>query len=175
MSKSVGNVIDPFEVVQKYGTDALRFWCAREMSTFEDGDFTWEKFKEAYNGSLANGIGNLASRVIKMAINYGVEMPVLQVVYKPNEHLDKFEIQKAAIEIWGQITKADQYIQEKEPFKVFKTNPEKAKEDVKYLLEELYSIAFSLQPFLPDTAMKILNALKGGKVGELPPLFPRAE
>lgn len=175
MSKSLGNVIDPFEVVSKFGTDALRYWSAREMSTFEDGDFTWEKFKEAYNGSLANGIGNLASRIIKMALNYGVNLPQSEVLYPRNLYLEKFEIQKAVNEIWKKITECDQYIQETEPFKVFKTNPEKARSYVLYLLGELKKIAIELKPFLPETAAKILKALNGPKVIELQPLFPRVE
>ncbi len=62
MSKSLGNVIDPLVIVKDYGTDALRYWLAREMNTFEDGDFTVERFKESYNANLANGLGNLVSR-----------------------------------------------------------------------------------------------------------------
>jgi len=68
MSKSLGNVISPFDIVNEYGTDALRYYVARELSTFEDSDVTMEKFKESYNANLANGIGNLTSRIMKMAV-----------------------------------------------------------------------------------------------------------
>ena len=176
MSKSLGNVIDSLEIVEKYGTDAFRYWVAKEANTFEDSDFTWEKFKESYNANLANGIGNLASRIIKMAINYGVPAPVVTNSRElANGHLDKFEIQKAANEIWARISELDRMVQETEPFKVFKTNPDKARNDVVMLLEGLHSIAVSLQPFLPETAEKILAALRGGKIKEIGSLFPRVE
>ena len=67
MSKSLGNVVSPFDLVEEYGTDAVRYYIARHLNTFEDSDFTEEKFKEAYNANLANGLGNLVSRVMKMA------------------------------------------------------------------------------------------------------------
>ena len=176
MSKSLGNVVDPLEIVEKYGTDAFRYWVAKEANTFEDSDFTWEKFKESYNANLANGIGNLASRIIKMAINYGVPAPVVTNSRElANGYLDKFEIQKAANEIWARISELDRMVQETEPFKVFKTNPDKARNDVVMLLEGLHSIAVSLQPFLPETAEKILAALRGGKIKEIGALFPRVE
>jgi methionyl-tRNA synthetase len=69
MSKSIGNVIDPFALVEKYGVDAVRYFLLREISPFEDGDFTYEKFEERYNGDLASGLGNLVARVTKMAFS----------------------------------------------------------------------------------------------------------
>lgn len=176
MSKSVGNVIDPMEIVEKYGADALRYWCAKEANTFEDSDFTWEKFKESYNADLANGLGNLASRVIKMAASYGVRMP--------NDHdrdfasmsfLNVFEIQKEAQAIWAKISQFDGYIQRTEPFKKIKIDEEGAKRDVEHLLLGLYDIAYGLQPFLPETADKILNVLRAGEIKEIEPLFPRIQ
>ncbi|MBI5005046.1 MAG: methionine--tRNA ligase, partial [Candidatus Lloydbacteria bacterium] len=74
MSKSVGNVVNPFDLIERYGTDAVRYYLLREISPFEDGDFTEEKFIEAYNANLANGLGNLVSRVMKMATSYGVRI-----------------------------------------------------------------------------------------------------
>lgn len=178
MSKSSGNVVDPFEVVEKYGADALRYWVAREMSTFEDGDFTWDKFKESYNANLANGLGNLASRITKMALNYGAEAengkefsaesPEFK---KYADELDVAEIKKAADFVWEKISLADKYIQEKEPFKLFKTDPEAAKTCVRDLLFALWDIGQMLRPILPETSEKILKAIKNGK--ELTPLFPR--
>jgi methionyl-tRNA synthetase len=72
MSKSLGNVINPVTIVDEYGADALRYYLARHINPFEDSDFTMEKFKEAYNAGLANGLGNLVSRVMKMAEKSGV-------------------------------------------------------------------------------------------------------
>lgn len=174
MSKSLGNVIDPMEIVEKYGTDALRYWCAKEANTFEDSDFTWDKFKESYNADLANGLGNLASRIIKMAVSYGVKMRDGEDrEFVSSSYLNVFEIQKEAEEIWAKIRQFDSFIQKTEPFKKIKTNREEAKRDIEHLLLGLYDIAYQLQPFLPQTAEKILGALKDGEVKEIGPLFPR--
>lgn len=177
MSKSLGNVIDPFEIVEKYGTDALRYWLAREVSTFEDGDFTWEKFQESYTAGLANGIGNLTSRILKMAVNAGVKKQ--EVIGKENKeinsYLDNYEIQKAMDLIWKHIQSQDKYIQEHEPFKAIKVDPEKGRKQIEFLLENLFQIATWLKPFLPSTSERILQALKELNVENIPRLFPRIE
>jgi methionyl-tRNA synthetase len=179
MSKSRGNVIDPFEVVEKYGTDALRYWLLREMPTFEDGDFTWERFKLFYNAHLANGIGNLASRVLTMAKSYGavvgsekeVEDKYPSYFTSVRESLGKYAIQDATSTIEYVVTAADVLVQKLEPFKVFKSDPEKARKDTTQILEHLYVVGLLLRPFLPMTSEKILDAIKNNK--ELSPLFPR--
>jgi len=74
MSKTLGNVVDPRDIVNEYGTDALRYFLLREISSFEDSPFTVERFKESYNSGLANGIGNLVSRIMTMSVNYGVKL-----------------------------------------------------------------------------------------------------
>ncbi len=178
MSKSAGNVIDPYEVVEKYGTDALRYWLVREMNTFEDGDFTWEKFVEGYNGGLANGVGNLVSRVMKMAATTGVEVKREMNLATDGEfasfrtHLDAYEIKKAADEVWRLAASLDKKIQETEPFRLVKTDPEAAKKIIKELVRALWVIGFMLQPFLPETSEKILNILRAPKE-PFAPLFPR--
>lgn len=182
MSKSAGNVVDPLEVLEKLkdfgGADSLRYWFAREMPTFEDGSFEWEKLKESYNANLANGLGNLASRIIKMALNYGVkaenekEFSAEDGKFKEYlKQLDASEIKKAVDLVWERISLADKYIQEKEPFKLFKTDPEAAKSCVRELLSSLWNIGQMLRPIMPETSAKILEAIENGK--ELTPLFPR--
>ncbi len=179
MSKSLGNVVDPFVIVDKYGTDALRYWLTREMPTFNDGDFTIERFEESYNASLANGLGNLVSRIMKMASANGVGLDWEKADEGLNwetegyaEYLETAQIQQAAEIIWREARKADQYIQEKEPFKVIKTDPEKAKKDILILLGELWTIGRLLEPFLPETSARIINAIKDNhEISQ--PLFPR--
>src|SRR3989338_3325426 len=122
MSKSLGNVVDPFDIIKEYGTDALRYWLAREISTFEDGDFTEERFKGAYNSGLANGLGNLVSRVLTMAKNYGVTVKDEikgQVAddERYRDYMDRFDIQRATDVVWERIQIANKFIQEREPFK----------------------------------------------------------
>lgn len=180
MSKSLGNVVDPLEIVSSYGTDALRYWFAREASTFEDSDFTVERFRETYNSGLANGIGNLTSRILKMAQNLDMKLP--KVNYELPEaaaayrgYLERYEIQKAANEVWTKVGQLDAYIQQHEPFKLAKTDPDKAREHLDFLLNELMTVAHLLAPILPETSEKILFVFKGDKITEIPRLFPRLE
>jgi methionyl-tRNA synthetase len=184
MSKTVGNVVSPFEIMdaleekgvaREQAIDALRYYLALEIPTFEDGDFTWEKFWESYNANLANGLGNLVSRVLKMAANANLDFRIsnLELSEEFRRYLDQYEIQKAGEWVWKKIKDMDEYIAREEPFKVVKVDPEKGKKQIEHLLLELESIAFHLQPFLPNTAGKILGALEN--LGNLEPLrlFPR--
>lgn len=173
MSKSLGNVVNPFSIVKEYGTDTLRYYLAREITPFEDGDFTEERFKEVYNANLANGLGNLVSRIMKMAVSAGVKAKPGAPATARSEFLEKFEINKAMDEIWERIQALDGHIQKTEPWKRIKTDEKSAQEDIKYLEEELFSIAVDLQPFLPETAEKIQKIIKENKMPE--PLFARKQ
>jgi methionyl-tRNA synthetase len=184
MSKSLGNVIDPFALVRDYGTDAVRYFLLRHVNPFEDSDVTPEKFKEAYNANLANGLGNLVSRVMKMAEKYfnapvmtadvirGVnfEPPTLRAEY--DGYLQNFEFNRALDLIWGIISQADQKIQKNQPFKIFSTSPELARETVKGVLFDLNTVSFLLKPILSDTADKIKVAILANRALDKP-LFPR--
>lgn len=179
MSKSLGNVINPYGVVEEYGTDALRYYLLREIPTFEDGDFTIQRFKDAYNANLANGIGNLTSRIMRMATandvayELGDKREWRDQKSPIRAYLEGYEIKKAMDDIWERIGKLDSFIQEAEPFKKIKTNPEAAKHDIAELVTELFYIALDLAPFLPATSGKILDSIKNKKMPE--PLFVRKE
>jgi methionyl-tRNA synthetase len=176
MSKSLGNVIDPFEIVEKHGTDALRYWLLRDMPTFEDGDFTWERFTESYNANLANGLGNLVSRVTKMARNYGIALEknheAIRGMESYRDAMEKYEFQKAMNAVWERIQISDKFIQETEPFKTIKKDPEKAQRDVKELLESVWEIGTLLAPFLPETSLNIRRIIEDPSF-PIPVLFPR--
>jgi methionyl-tRNA synthetase len=176
MSKSLGNTVDPLEVVKEYGTDALRYYVARELSPFEDSPFSYEKFKEAYNANLANGLGNLASRTLKMVAENGVQIdwPSVDKIESDTywKSLESYNIKAAADEIWKKIQDTDKLIQEGQPFKVIKTDPEKGKEMLQTLGKELYKIARMLEPILPSTAETIKSLIKEGKT-PVQPLFMR--
>lgn len=178
MSKSLGNVVDPYEVIEKYGTDAARFWLLRDVPVFEDGDFTWKRFMESYNANLANGLGNLVSRVIKMARTYGVTLEEnreeIRGMEPYREAMEQYDFQKAMNVVWERIQISDKYIQETEPFKTIKTDPEKAKRDVKELLESVWEIAALLAPLLPGSSEKIREAVEN-PAAEIAPLFPRID
>ena len=175
MSKSLGNGINPVDLIQEYGTDAMRYYVCRELSSFEDSPMTAEMFKEAYNANLANGLGNLVSRVMKMAETNLAEPVAVPEKSIPQEYfdlLDNFEIQKAVDLIWQKIAEADKYIQETTPFKLVKLDREKGIEIIKDLVARLYTISQMLIPIMPETAERILILIKENKTPEKP-LFLR--
>lgn len=177
MSKSVGNVIDPNDLIKEYGTNAVREILARHIPTFEDGDFTKEKMKEAYNADLANGLGNLTSRILKMSethLDKAVEVVEKELPEEFCNYLNNFEIQKAADFIWQEISDTDLLIQQEQPFKVIKEHKETGQMMIRNLVRKLYGIAVMLQVLLPQTAKTIISAIKENKMPETP-LFPRKD
>ena len=177
MSKSLGNVVDPKEISAEYGVDALRYFLLREVSSFEDSPFSLMRFKEAYNANLANGLGNLVSRVMKMAENNlegPVAIPEWEDMSKYFAFLEQFEITKACDFIWNEISAMDRFIQENQPFKVVKTEKEKGQKMISELVVRLYSVARMLNPILPETSAKIKKLVKENKSPESP-LFLRKD
>ncbi|KKP87557.1 MAG: Methionine-tRNA ligase, partial [Candidatus Nomurabacteria bacterium GW2011_GWA2_35_80] len=174
MSKTLGNVIDPRDIVKEYGTDALRYFLLKEVSSFEDSPFTIERFKNSYNSGLANGLGNITSRILTMVENYGVSHLDSLELEKNNKNLDNFDIRKYMDEIWEKIQDLDKKIQEKEPYKLFKTDKDFAIDIVSDLCTDLSIIANMLIPAMPETSKKILNLLKKFEKPKQP-LFLRKE
>jgi methionyl-tRNA synthetase len=177
MSKSLGNVIDPYELIQEYGAEALRYFFAREVSPFEDGDLTRESFKAAYNANLANGIGNLTNRILKLSETHfesAIEIPQGDVPQDFKDALEKFNIKAAADIAWKHIGELDQKIQGTKPFSIVKTDKEAGKAIIHELVLELYTIARMLHPMMPDTSNKIRAAIKENKMPSAP-LFVRKD
>ncbi len=174
MSKSQGNVIDPIAIVDEYGTDALRYYLLREVSPFEDSDFTIEKFKESYNGNLANGLGNLASRILKMA-ETNLDTPVrVTVESAPHDYMaamNAYRYNDAMDVIWKLIGEADARIAETEPFKLVKTDADAGKKIITELVQSLATIAELLVPCMPGTAEAIHTAIREHRTPS--PLFMR--
>jgi methionyl-tRNA synthetase len=179
MSKTLGNVIDPKKLMDEYGTDALRYYLTREIPSFDDGDMTEERFAEVYNANLVNGIGNLVNRIMKMAednLDGPVELSESDMTI-PDEYTTAFaecNIQRAADIVWEKVAEADKKIQETEPFKLIKTDPESAKKIITELVVALANVSYLLEPFLPETAEKIINAVMANKKPS-EPLFPRKD
>jgi methionyl-tRNA synthetase len=176
MSKSLGNVVNPVDIVKEYGTDALRYFVCREIGSFEDSPFTLERFKSAYNTNLANGLGNLVSRVMKMATTH-LDSPIEVSGVVSSEYakaLDSFDIQAATNAIWKYITEADQLIQEKAPFKLVKTDKPAAVEIIKDLVSRVYVAGVMLAPILPQTSKAIISLVRENKMPEAP-LFLRKD
>lgn len=177
MSKSLGNVIDPYTIVDEYGADALRLFLAKHIHPFEDSDFTMEKFKEAYNADLANGLGNTAARILALA-----EANLPQPIARPEpsgfakEYVDalgRYDYNAACMHIWGRLAELNLRLTNGKPFAVVKTDPEKGRAIIAECMRELYAIARLLQPIMPRTSDALKAAILANKKPEN--LFPRKE
>lgn len=177
MSKTLGNVVDPRDVITEYGTDALRLFLIKETSPFEDSPFTIDRFKDFYNAALANGLGNLVSRTMNMIVAYGVDISHVtfpEFVDIKHPAYESFELNKVANAIWDEIGELDMYIAENAPFKTVKTDPDKAHADLRHVVQGLARIAVSLKPIMPETSEKIINLINT-KQKPTEPLFLRRE
>jgi methionyl-tRNA synthetase len=177
MSKSLGNVIDPREVIELFrpacgelAGEALRFVLLHEVPSFDDGDITMESVKASYSAHLANGIGNLTSRVLKMATTYGVTVAYEEKILDAD--MDNFNLQDAVRSVMLLTRVLDESIAINEPFKVVKVDPEKGKVMIKECLISLSIVASRLEIFMPQTSAKILECIRENKMPETP-LFGR--
>lgn len=177
MSKSIGNVINPTEIVKEYGAEALRYFLLRELSSFEDSPFTMERFKEAYNSGLANGLGNLSSRILTLSEKYLDKCPEIPESSDFTEYFsffNKFDIKQAVDYVWNEIGELDKFIQEEQPFKVVKVDEEKGKKLITTMVLRLYQIARMLNPIMPETNVLLKKLIKENKKPEHP-LFLRKD
>jgi methionyl-tRNA synthetase len=167
MSKSLGNVISPYEMIEKYGTDATRYILLRHVHPFDDSDVTWEKMDEWYTANLVNGLGNLVARVMKMAETH-LDGPVVISAHPTitTPSLSDYNFQSAMDTIWNVVQKQDEKIAETEPFKLVKTDKVAAQEIITSLVKEVYGVALYLAPFMPKTSELILEAIKTNKKPE---------
>jgi len=173
ISKSRGNVIRPNELVEKFGVDAVRYYFIKYGPLIEDVDISLDKIKEVYNSDLANGLGNLISRIAKLCENSGFEFENKKINKLDDnvaKSLDEFRFDEALKIIWEKITTTDQYINTNEPWKL---KGEELKKILTYSVNSLATIAYCLLPFLPETAQKIEKQFKGPKIKSGAPLFPR--
>lgn len=177
MSKSLGNVINPYDLVKKYGTDATRYLLLRHVNPFEDSDLTLEAIHDHYTAHLTNGLGNLVARVMQLSEQYAVEH-IETTTRQPSsvqslvkESLERFEFHEALNHIWTRIRIVDQRITEEEPFKVIKSDPASGKAMIQMAINDLREIAQALTVCMPQTSKKILMAIQENKKPEN--LFPR--
>ncbi len=182
MSKSLGNVISPYDLVRDFGVDAVRYFVAQELHPFEDSDVTQERLLQSYNAGLANGLGNLVSRVMKMAETHGVSCGSEGAVLKNGAYEAKnteiqncfarYNIMQATSVIWQIIQEADKFIQLEQPFKKIKVDAEAAKKDIAALVFDVQALGKFLKPVMPETSQKILDCVASGKTPATP-LFVR--
>jgi len=172
MSKTTGNVVDPFSIIEKFGPEVLRYYLLREISSTEDGDFSEEKLIARYNGDLANGLGNLISRIITLVdknlnaeliykeelLDADVALKISEVVARCDTAIDSFKLHEALAAIWELIGFSDKYMNDRKPWAA-DTSPEEFLKTMTNLVMMLHHIARMLQPFMPETADKIMHIL----------------
>jgi methionyl-tRNA synthetase len=203
MSKSLGNVLDPFEVMDTFGTDALRYYCFREVSFGQDGGVSTITFGERYETELANELGNLASRTLAMIDRYrdgtvpdvdldeGLRADFDGLSGEVEDLLDQAEITQALERIWQRVRRLNRYVEERAPWQLAKDEAKAGELDVtlRSLAEGLRVVTVLLTPYIPESAAKLLAALGeedtsldcaaygakpgGAQVQKLPQLFPK--
>jgi len=183
MSKSMGDIVDPFYFADKYGTDVVRYYLARHINPFEDSDFSEDKLRESYNADLANGLGNFASRTLTLGevvesfdgleVGEEISQKIKEAKKETEEYIKKFKINEFVGRIWALIQFGDKYIDEKKPWE---TKDPQVIFDLVVLLD---NIALLVYPVVPESSEKITKAItwKGDslKVKKIESLFPRLE
>ena len=174
ISKSLGNVITPTDLVEKYGIDAVRYYLLKHGPITEDTDVSLEHLEEVFNGELASGLGNTVARLAKLAQNSEAEFSFTQPSELDKEvflPLDSFRVDKVLANIFAKLSEIDKHINENEPWKI--TDSKKLEAVLTEEINSLLKVAYYLQPFLPDTAAKILKTFESGKIKAPEGLFPR--
>ena len=184
MSKTIGNVVDPNEIIDQYGLDAFRYFFARHIPTLDDGDFTWEKFETAYNNELGNDLGNLLQRVASMINRYqsGVLGETASGEHDMQPYraaMESLQFNKAMDEIWVTVRGLNQYLENVKPWEIAKRR-EKDSEAEAHLSDvlahassTLLQIGDLLVPFMPDAAAKIHKTFESGVIVDAGVLFPK--
>lgn len=177
MGKSLGNAIDPIEVLNRHGLDAFRYFFLRHIDTFADSNFTWEKFNDAYNNELANDLGNLVQRLTTLAqqnqFTYQSSQPQFDSEYR--SLMDNFQFSKAFDYVWEKVQKLNKTIDEVKPWTLAKAGDQQAlSRALQELITELLEINHMLAPFLPTASTAIQDIFSATPITPpITPLFPK--
>lgn len=174
MSKSIGNVISPNQLLEKFGVDGTRYLIATSFPALEDSNVGIAKFTQKYNADLANGLGNLVARVAKLCENAGFDFQETKLEFDSywKNHIEAFHLNEALERVWTYIDENNKKINED---KWWELAGEQLQTALQSGVDSIRKIAFHLQPFMPETAEKILEQFKGPKIVSAEPLFPRKQ
>ena len=171
MSKTLGNVVDPVKMAEKYGKDALRYYLLREIPTGRDGDFNDKLFVERYNSDLANNLGNLVNRVHTLITRNQIREFAFDKHFEPYkkrvdetwkkymEDMNAFNLHEAIFHVWRLIDFANKMMEDEKPWSLVREDPEKGRAVLSNLLEVLRHISLLVSPFIPETSQKIRKQL----------------
>lgn len=179
MSKSIGNVIDPLSLAEQYGVDAVRFYFLRHIHPFEDSDFTIDKFRNAYTADLANGIGNLVSRVTAMIANNcaGTLLHPVSIDASFQKHItdyiDQWDFRSALNLIMERVAACDGRIESEKPWALAKTDQATAHAVLTELANEIYNIGLALRPIMPLAANRIIEQVSAAVISKADGLFAK--
>jgi methionyl-tRNA synthetase len=180
MSKSLGNTVSPFDVINKYSSDVFRYYFLRHIPSYEDGDFSWEKLDAAYNSELANELGNALQRTAAMINKY--QDGVIGTTPEPEHDIAEYKqalatchFDRALDEVWEQVRGINQYIDAEKPWAIAKVgDTDHLREVLAYQVGALLEIAELLEPFMPTTARRIKAVFETGIVKPIEgTLFPK--
>jgi methionyl-tRNA synthetase len=170
MSKSLGNSVSPHEIISKYGADAFRYYFLRHIPSYGDGDFNWDSFEAAYNNELANELGNAVQRTAVMVQKYqgGMIGDIPGSEHDTGAYAEAIEachFDRALDEVWQQVRGLNQYIDSEKPWEIAKAGDEDhLREVLAAQVGDLLQIAELIEPFLPETAHKIVAIFESGVI-----------
>ena len=172
MSKTLRNVIDPFEMARKFGSETLRYYFLREMSTTEDVDFTVDRLKETYQAHLANELGNLASRTAKLCETLHIQKVPIPKTFTPAvaKAIESYRLKDAADSVWLKVIELNKTVTDKKPWILAEAEKTTVMQSI---VESLVQLSFDLQPFMPKTAKTLLEYFSRDTIDPIQPLFPK--
>jgi len=199
MSKTIGNVLNPLDIIEEYGAETLRYYLLKRGALFHDADFSVGELEATYNADLANGLGNLISRVAKLCekskldfvlsdprswANKNLSLRSRTLHFSPrskskNEKLEEYKFNEALGEVWQKIAVLDKFIDEEKPWELTRNkelrikNKGRLEKTLQSLVGGVRGIAVLLKPFLPETSVKIQKQFAGPEIRADEPLFPR--
>ncbi|MEK7557870.1 MAG: methionine--tRNA ligase [Patescibacteria group bacterium] len=176
MSKSLGNVIAPEDLIKKYGVDVTRYLIISATVFGNDGDISWKQFDEKYNADLANGLGNLVARVSNLLEKNDLKLDLKinseeELIKKFKEKMLAFELDEALKLLWKKLKYSDEILSNKRPWKM--DDKEKIKQVLQPIAQDILNVAVLLDPFMPDISKKLIEQFNASQIKKGESLFPR--